>query len=218
MTLTFVQQAAAQQQVSRHVVAPVPPPPTAPTLWVDMSNYSGALTEGMLDDLWAAGYVGTVVQAITGLNGISYTLQQLDALTRRGFRIAGYVWCFPGASTQSMKSRLSLFDGFPLEFLALDVEEVGLSRADVDRDLLLCDQYTGKKTWIYSGAWFFDLQGWHNQTWWADRELWDSSYDHVPDVAKGFVPYGGWTRRRMKQFEGTSSIGRLHQIDLNILA
>lgn len=214
MTLTAPLRAAVQQQVLRRPAAA--PSPTAPALWVDMSNYSGALTDGMLDDLQAAGYVGAIVQAITGNDGASYTRQQLDALTRRGLRIAGYVWCFPGAAPSSMQGRLAMFDGYRLEFLALDVEQVGLSRADVDRDLAICDLYARARTWVYSAFYFFKDQGWLNETRWADRPLWFASYDDVPELTP-FTPFGGWTTPRAKQFMGTSTIGRLHMVDLNIV-
>lgn len=207
--------AIVQQQGHQPPSAPLP---GASTLWVDMSNWTKELTSGMLDDLRAAGYVGAIVQAITGNDGISYTSRQLAALSIGRFRIAGYLWCFPGASPSSIQGRLAMFDGYALEFLALDVEQVGVSRADVDRDLAECDSYRGTPTWIYSGKWFFDLQGWSGQNWWAERSLWDSAYDGNPDLAAGFVPYGGWVSRRMKQFMGTSSVGRLQQVDLNMLA
>lgn len=45
-----------------------------------------------------------------------------------------------------------------------------------------------------------------------------SDYDYVADLNANFHPYGGWTARQAKQFAGTSQIGRLGQIDLNILA
>jgi hypothetical protein len=192
-------------------------PPTGPALWVDASNYSGAFTDAHCADLKTAGVVGVIVQAITGLDGVSYTRQQLLACVRNGLRIQGYVWCFPGASQASMRGRLAMLDGFALEALWLDVEQAGLKIADVDRDLGLCDAYLSELTGIYSGRWFFAQQGWLGVTKWSGRPLWDSNYNGVPVVGAGFVPYGGWTKPVVSQYQGTSSIGRVQQIDLDVM-
>jgi len=172
----------------------------------------------MCSDLKGAGIVGVIVQAITGLDGNSYTRQQLDACQRNGLRVQGYVWCFPGAAGNpvSMRSRLAMFDGFSIEDLWLDVEQAGLDRADVDADLALCDAYLGRAAGIYSAHWFFASQGWLGVNWWASRRLWEALYDNNRNVTAGFVPYGGWTGPTIKQFWGTSTIGHVHQIDQDI--
>lgn len=157
-----------------------------------------------------------IVQAITGNDGKTYARQQLDAAVRNGLRIQGYVWCFPNALRGGTVSRMAMFDGFPIEALWLDVEQSGLKLADINRDLAVCDQYLGRKAGIYSGRYFFANQGWLSHTAWSDRPLWDSNYDLVPVLEAGFKPYGGWTKPTMKQFEGSTSIGSVHQIDLNV--
>jgi hypothetical protein len=183
-----------------------------------MSNWTGPLTDQGCMDLKANGYVGVIVQAITGLDGKSYTRQQLATAQRNGLRLAGYVWCFPGASTASIHSRLAMYDGYMLEFLYLDVEQAGLAIADVDRDLAECDRYTGRKAGIYTAHWFFQDQRWLSLTRWADRPLWEALYDGIPDAAVGFHPYGGWTKMAIKQWAGTSSVGVVDQVDLNVTA
>lgn len=208
-----------QQQIAMgpFTAGPITPPP-GPTLWLDLSNYTRELTDGGVDDMLAAGFVGVIVQAITGNDGRSYTRQQLETARRRGLRLQGYVWCFPGASPDSMRARLALFNGYPLEGLWLDVEQVGVTVADVNRDLALCDQYMGWPVGLYSGKWFFDLQGWSHLSLWADRPLWDSDYNYVPEVGYGFRPYGGWTMPAMSQYEGTSNVGRVSEVDKNVMA
>lgn len=181
-----------------------------------MSNYTGELTDQGCADLKAAGYVGAIVQAITGRDGVSWTRQQLHACARNGLRIQGYVWCFPGASKASMSSRLGMFDGSNIERLWLDVEQAGLKASDVDRDLSVCDHYMSAKVGCYSGRWFFARQGWLGHTAWSDRLLWDSHYNGEPVVGAGFIPYAGWTVPTMSQFAGTSSVGSVHEIDLNV--
>jgi hypothetical protein len=201
---------------------PAPRTSAGPTeSWIDASNYTKALTDAQCAELKAAGVVGVIIQAVTGLDGVSYTRQQLEACVRGGLRIQGYVWCTPsvaGGSGSLTRSRLSLFDGFAIEALWLDVEQANLKRFDVDRDLAVCDAYTGRKTGVYSGQWFFAKQRWLDVTWWADRPLWDSRFDGVPVVEANFVPYGGWTNPVVKQFRGTSSIGSIHEIDMDIEA
>jgi hypothetical protein len=147
--------------------------------------------------------VGGVVQAITGLDGKTYTRQQLDALQRNGLRIRGYVWGFRGASgnPRSMLGRLAMFDGFPIENLWYDLEEAGLSVADVDSDLVLCDAYRSDLVGIYSAYWYFYQQGWLRLTRWSDRRLWEALFNLDPTLNAGFVPYGGWTQPFAHQFD-----------------
>lgn len=200
--------------------APVPKKPPAPassTLWCDASNYTGPFDDQQMADLKNAGYVGVIIQAITGLDGKSYATQQLAVAARNGLRLAGYLWCFTASSAASVNNRLMMFDGYTLEFLALDAEAGSLSVADVDRDLTRCDAYWGGVTWLYSGKWFFDQQGWSNDSRWSTRPLWDAHYDGIADPDVNFVPYGGWTQCQAKQFQGTSSIGSLTEIDLNVI-
>ena len=130
--------------------------------------------------------------------------------------MAGYLWCFPGDTHASVQSRLQMFDGFLIESLWLDVEQAGVKTTDVDRDLALCDAYIGKLTGVYSGRWFFVQQGWLGHTAWSNRPLWDSLYNGVPVVGADFVPYGGWTQPVISQYRGTSAIGHVSQIDLDV--
>jgi hypothetical protein len=218
LTTILARRIASSQVRSRRPLEPEPPDSAGVhyELWADISNYTGPLTDEGCADLKAAGYVGVIVQAITGLDGNTYTRQQLEVARRNGLRLAGYVWCFPGASEASIRGRLGMFDGFELEFLALDVEQAGTTILDVERDLKLCNAYIRDVPFLYSGKWFFDQQGWSHLDLWADHPLWDSNYDGEPDADVGFRPYGGWTEATIKQFRGTSRIGHVDQIDLNV--
>lgn len=160
-------------------------------------------------DLKAAGVVGIIIQAVTGLDGKSYTRQQLAMAVAHGFRVQGYL--FPG----SVAAKLRLFDGAPIENLWLDVE-LPITETAVNQALALCDAYLGGVTGIYSGKWFFDSQGWSHQGLWAGRPLWDSHYDGLAVTQADFTPYGGWTTPAVKQYAGTSSIGHVHQLDLDV--
>lgn len=212
LTLSAALRGAVQQQ-ARWLPQPVP---VAGGLFVDCSNYSGALTDQGCADLKAAGYVGVIVQSITGTNGISYTRQQLDAAVRNGLRVRGYCWSFPNTLSGSMQSRLQMFNGFQIEDLWLDVEQKGLVEADVDRDLVVCDSYLGQKVGIYTARGVYASLGFSAITKWSDRPLWDANWDGIADVDVGFMSYGGWDHCQVKQFGGENSIGSVTFIDLNI--
>jgi hypothetical protein len=194
----------------RSALAPAPAPkPSLHGLSVDASNYTGAFTNQMMLDLQNAGVISIIIQAVTGRDGKSFTRQQLDMASRHGFSLMGYV--FP----DGLESKLPMYDGYQLLALWLDVE-LPITRAGVDAALAQCDSYFGARTGIYTGKWFFDQQGWSQQSYWADRDLWDSNYDGIAVVGADFRPYGGWDHRVIKQYAGTSSIGSVHQIDLDV--
>lgn len=187
---------------------------------MDLSNYTKDLTDQGCADLLAAGVVGCIIQAVTGVNGVSYTRQQLDACQRNGLRIQGYVWVFPGDTKPSMGSRLAMFNGFPIEALYVDVEQMGVKEADVDRDLAAADAYLadGRLAGIYSSRYVFVDNKWLGVTKWANagRLLWSAIYDGIADPDVGFVPYAGWGQCQIKQFGGSSSLGSVTEIDLDI--
>lgn len=140
---------------------------------------------------------------------MSYTRQQCAIVTRRGLLLAGYV--FPGGVAE----KLRLFDGFRLAALWLDVE-LPISREEVDQAFALCDAYIRGKTGMYSAFWFFRNQGWLDVDWWADRPLWNMTNDQTAAIDDHFVAYGGWIRSAVEQFALDTSVGRVHQIDLNV--
>ena len=174
-----------------------------PQLSLDVSNYQKYLNDEFFERWSAVGYGGLIAQAVVGLDGRSYTSQQLQMALDHKWSIASYVWCSSGDAMTDWRfnQRVALLEPFvdKLSFLAVDVEEYGLAPEDVDADLLRADEVKGDSP-IYSGKWFFDNQGWSNEIWWAARRLWDSAYDNVADVDAGWKPYGGWVERWLKQF------------------
>jgi len=174
-----------------------------PEFSLDVSNYQKELHDDFFEHWGALGYKGLIVQAVVGLDGFSYTAQQLQAGLDHGWAISAYVWCAAGDALDRgrVQGRLDLIERFThnLVFVALDVEEMGLSPEDVDADLIRCDEVITDSP-LYTGKWAFDNLGWSDNDWWAERRLWDSNYDRTPDVNAGFRPYGGWTDAWMKQF------------------
>lgn len=182
-----------------------PPPAAAATScanWLDVANWQGALSPEWFREWATLGYGGLIVQAVAGLDGRSFTRHQLGLAQEMGWEIAGYAWVHAGQAHDSrgFRNRLALFDGFPLDFLAVDVEDLQLRPEDVEASLELGDDYLGEQTWVYSSRGVFARLGWLHLERWGDRRLWDANYDGVPDVDQGFHPYGGWTRCEMKQF------------------
>jgi len=181
---------------------PTPPLDLGIKNWIDVSNYQGTLTPDWFAHWTARGYGGLVVQAVRGYAGEVLTQQQLTAALEVGWDIAGYIWCWArqAQNMASVRERLSYFDGFALDFLAVDVEDMNTTTGDVEATLAAADEYQEDRAWIYTGKWVFDKLGWSNQRHWADRKLWFSAYDGIADVDVGFVPFGGWTQGEMKQW------------------
>jgi len=183
------------------------PPKSDVQGWIDVSNWQGLLSPGWFDTWRGMGFGGLIVQAVTGDNG-SFTRLQLQAALDAHWDIAGYIWCHPGQADNmgSLNNRLALFDGFSLDFLALDVEETTTRKRDVDDSLAACDRQQGFPTWVYTAKRVFDALGWSDYDWWAPRPLWYVpvvGYDGIADVDANFVPFGGWTSPTMKQFSET---------------
>ena len=180
--------------------------------WIDVSNHQGILRPSWFTQWGERGYGGLIVQGVEGLSGESFTRRQLWAALDAGWRIAGYVWCNSDQAAKliRLRQRLDFFNGFKLDFLALDVEELDTKRQDVDTSLVICDAQMKTRTWLYTAKWVFDGLGWSDDDRWADRKLWSAEYDGVADVDVGFEPYGGWSRCDMKQFTDDP-------LDLNVM-
>jgi hypothetical protein len=85
-----------------------------------------------------------------------------------------------------------------------------------------CDKYPTRlnPTGIYTGHWYWSPQSgaMHNTTAFAARPLWDSNYDGVYDTTVDFRPYGGWTSATIKQYQGTSTLAGVGNVDLDVLS
>lgn len=176
--------------------------PTTASGWIDVSNHQGLLSPSWFTFWGGRGYGGLVVQGVESLEGETFTRRQLWAAVDAGWQIAGYVWCSAGQARNltALRRRLDFFNQFVLDFLALDIEEMGTTREDVEMSLQLCDAYQRAPAWIYTSKWVFDALRWSELSLWPERKLWTAKYDRIANVDVGFEPYGGWTRCEMKQF------------------
>lgn len=102
----------------------------------------------------------------------------------------------------------------------MDVEQAGVSVADVDRALAICDLFMGNGllTGIYSAPYVFENNGWLGVTKWSNRPLWDVENTHRAVLGGSFVPFGGWVKPAMTQYNLDTSIGRVHALDLDVMA
>lgn len=200
-------------------------------LAVDLSNYTSTLTSANLQDLKTAGVEHAIVQAINPPPGYppGVTREQILACFAAGLSVDAYIWMWFDLGVGDIASKLDLLDGLPVRQLWLDVEDtaaVKYSQAQCEEKvaaaLNLCDlrvTANGQRCGVYSGRWYWgDARYMGNTTLCADRELWDANYDGVVDAALGFVPYGGWTSARIKQYRGSTSLAGISGIDLNVLS
>lgn len=183
-------------------------------LALDISNYTDPIT---LDEVnqWKAQGVGLViVQAWPGR-----VQQQLAVLKQANMLVDGYVFVYKGDTPALIKGRLSLLDGYTIRRLWLDVEIVGVTLSEVRMALQECDLYPTKlnPTGVYTAHWYWPTYM-RNYQGFSDRLLWDANYDGVADASQDFKPYGGWTWAAIKQYQGTSTVAGVGNVDIDVLS
>jgi hypothetical protein len=200
-------------------------------LAVDMSNYTDPLTAATIQQLKDAGVGHVIIQAVDPPPGYpaGRTRAQIQACIDAGLTVDAYIWMWFDLDTADIQRKLGLLDGLAVHQLWLDVEDTAAIKYDqptteakVTDALAACDGFTtlsGAKTGVYSGRWFWvDRRYMANTSCFADRELWDANYDDVADAALGFTTYGGWQRCVIKQYRGTTAVGGVGGLDVNVLS
>lgn len=200
----------------------------------DCSNYTSQLTSTNLQAALADGFSHAIVQSIDPPAGYppGVTRQQIIACLNAGLTVDAYLWLWMDLDVNDIHRKLDLLSGLGVRQLWLDVEDLAANKytqaqceAKVIDALQVCDswainnnlpqQFTG----IYSGKWYWsDPRYMGNSTTFSNRELWDANYDNVPDANLGFSPYGGWNSARIKQYKGTTQLGEISGVDLNVLS
>lgn len=197
-------------------------------LAVDVSNFTEHLD---VPALQAAGIELVIAQAVSPPPGYppSVIHAQLEACRDAGMPTDAYVWLWFDLDVSDIQAKLALLDGYPIRRIWLDVEDTSAEKhpqadceAKVAAALAACDAYptiSGERTGVYTGGWFWtDVKYMGNTTAFSDRDLWDADYDDVIDTILGFVPYGGWTSRAIKQYRGSTTRAGVSGIDLNVLS
>jgi glycosyl hydrolase family 25 len=147
----------------------------------------------------------------------SQTVQQLLACQAAGLHTEAYVYLWTSNSTDITR-QLGLLQGLGVQRVWLDCEDTTaatpLSRVRAIGSGLAQIAAAGYAAGIYTGRWWWTQYA-GDPTDWASLPLWASIYDGKPDLASGFVPFGGWQEVTMKQYSGTSSLGGIGGIDLD---
>ena len=193
-------------------------------LAVDISNWNGVLTQDRLAE-WRNQGIGLVIpQAVSPPAGYppGVTRQQIEACALAGMPTDAYLWVWTHSAVEAdIEAKLSLLDG--LEHLVgrlwLDCEDTAGATVEdrtdaIDRAISVMDAWSvdhGKPLpGIYTGRWWW--QGYvADTTVFRGRDLWDADYDGVDDIFYGFVAYGGWSKRALKQYVGSP-------LDTNVLS
>ena len=198
-------------------------------LAVDISNFTDPISADAVQALKDAGVGLAIIQAVDPPAGYpaGKTREQIQTCVQAGMPVDAYIWLWFSLGVDDIQQKLELLNDFPIRELWLDVEDTASINYDqatcetkVQMALDACDIYHGgQPTGIYTGRWFWaDRRYMGNTTAFAGRELWDANYDDVADAAVGFVPYGGWTAPRIKQYRGTTSLAGIGGLDLNVLS
>jgi hypothetical protein len=200
----------------------------------DLSKYTEPRDPAALQRLKDAGVQLAIIQAHPDGYGRPSSLQLFRSAAAVGMPWDAYIYgycAFPDWTEGALQT-LDLAVGEGLRPLRVwyDIEDVNApaQRMSVDqrvaaynRDLAKIDKWSADhglpRPGVYSGGWYF-AQYLPGVTAWADRDLWDSDYDGVPDVDHGFRPYGGWTARAIKQHVGTSTLAGVGGLDQNALS
>ena len=198
---------------------------------VDVSNYTGPLSDETLAAWRDEHDIGLViVQAIDPPLGypVTQTRQQVEACwdAEIACDVYLYLWTLSNVE-ENMREKLALLNGIEhkVRKVWLDCEDTTSATYDqrmsaIRRALAVvdgwCMAHDKPLPGIYTGAWWW-VGYVHDTDEFSELPLWDATYDGIDD-ASVFVPYGGWTECRIKQYVGSSELAGQGEIDLNVLS
>lgn len=197
---------------------------------VDASNWTGSLPVNAVKAWRDRHDVGLViVQAIDPPPGypMGVTRQQLLACREAGVVTDAYLWLWTHSNVVAdMQAKLALLDGFQIGRLWLDAEDnapapVELRRSTIRAALAQLGAWSAARglpvPGFYTGNWWIDgcLAG--DASEWAGHPLWLAQYDGVQDAQAVRLPHG-WGACAIKQYQGTSTLEGIGNVDLNVLS
>lgn len=176
---------------------------------IDLSNFTGEITDAIAECWWQAGIRGAVV----GCQNVAIAIQQANVLLAAGFTVELYAFMYWGASTitEVQKAiRVAVAVGIVGCRIWLDCEAMPPNEASGQTPVTRVKQLTqavnyvtsnGYQPGIYTGAWYWPTYM-GNTTQFNTLPLWHAGYpdDHSLETT---VNYGGWTAVAMHQFEGS---------------
>lgn len=213
---------------------PKAPTPTAGVVGdksfvVDISNYTGYLTPERVDALFAAGVKMVIVRASleTRRDQQAIAQQQLGMLMAKGMPYQAYAWCYwdwdprwtVDATVEMLEPYRAGYASLPDvgKVLWLDVEEAPSPSVDEEQWLRLAVDRVDASGWlnpgIYTAAWWW-VPNLGDSGEFADLPLWVAAYDGDPSP-ETFRAFGGWTRAIVDQYNGTSTVGGVGNVDVN---
>ena len=194
---------------------------------IDVSEYGGAIRDVQWVEAYKAGYRLAIVQAwgggpIAGGRN-AYCLDQLSGARKAGMMTAIYFHLPSDTTTktelliQAVKEAAGVEYQY-IKFVAIDIEGIKLLHPVLweerledaishikDKPIVI---YTSQTMWVV-------VMG--NVSEFEDFPLWDAKYDKLADLDANWVPYGGWTCRAGKQYQGTTIVPGGISADLNIV-
>lgn len=157
------------------------------------------------------------------------TTQQLIGCHAAGIACDVYVYPFfaNGISDCARRLNEAAQAGVPIRRVWLDVEDVDPSQAAwtpsqriemLKRWFDTCDQFPAahRPAGYYGGAWYH-VPYLADTVEFSDRPLWAAQYDGIDDT-NVFTPFGGWSTLAIKQYRGTSVLGGITGVDLDVLS
>ncbi len=187
---------------------------------VDVSNYTGPLSQEALARWKALGVRLVIVQAVDPPPSYppTQTRQQLQACQDAGLPTDAYLYLWATDTPETLQARLKLLDGFPIRRLWLDCEDAGGEpqtgwQAHIQAALAQLDAYPtlAGQAGLYTGAWWWRPRGLSG---FGDRPLWLAQYDGVDDPAQ-VQPLADWSAVAIKQYAGTSTLSSVGNVDLD---
>jgi len=174
-----------------------------PTLAVDVSKWSGPVTDAELDCLWDEG----VRHLIAGTQNPRITRQQLDAAIGAGMTVDAYDYLYwNGDVAGQVHDAVALASEYPVGYLWLDIEEPAEGRSPVELEALIreaLDACGSHLCGIYTGRWWWDANM-AGSTVASEVPLWYAYYDDVPSLETWEAHrFGGWD----EPFGGPSATG-----------
>jgi len=179
----------------------------APVPGVDISHWSGDITDAQVSCWWDLG----IRHVIAGTQNPARTVHQLDKLVQGGMSVDAYVWMYWDQDpAQQVQAALGIVQDFPLGRLWLDVEDdpgsltTGQIEAKIQAALdacggFSCGIYTRKSWW---DAHMSDSG--EGSTVFAHLPLWYANYDSNPSLNTwSYQKFGGWDAPTGKQYTNT---------------
>ena len=200
--------------VSISVDADSPPEPE-PVLAVDISFWSGNLTDGDVA-CWESNGIEHVV---AGTQVAEITIQQLETAVNGGLTVDAYVVLYWDADiTQQVQTALAMIQGYPVGRLWLDVEvnpgglTSGQLEALIQEGVDACGVFP---CGIYTGKWWWDSYM-NGSTAFSSVPLWYAYYDQIPSLDTWpSQNFGGWPSPSAKQYSIGYACGVT--VDFNVM-